>query len=484
MYSARATGVAAAVLWGFVLVGAAAAQPPTTDDRTPTPTPSQPLPPREPGPGQPAPVPSTPPAPGAPTPPTPTREEERPPAPPAETATEPLRVPEELLPSRERTRVAPPSFVGPNLFNPPAQQGWLTITPSFTLSGEYNDNLFLSSQDRRSDAIIGLTPGVTVSMQRRGFRLLAGYNSSGEIFVSESQLSDFGKEQRFFTDLYYQISPSVSFTLSDQFIYARETSELTTGGVSVGRRDSWRNTVTPQLRWQATQTTALSLFASHTVIRFQDGSTDSTATDDERDSDTYRIGAGLTRQLTARLTGSLNFNFAYFDIDREPAARTYTPTVGIGYDITPTLRASVTGGPTLTEREGDTTVSPAVGAILTQTFKFGSIRVGYDRAVTAETIGLSDRQAIFASIAVPTLRRGLTLEFTPRYAIVDTDVSDTGSSTEVKTLTLTLRATYQIARNISLIGSYTYFHQTERRDEVDQNRVFLGIQYAFPINFY
>jgi hypothetical protein len=169
---------------------------------------------------------------------------------------------------------------------------------------------------------------------------------------------------------------------------------------------------------------------------------------------------------------------------------TYTPTVGIGYDFTPTLRASVGGGPSIVERDGDTTLSPRLRAAVTQTFKFGYVQGGYNRAIAADTVGLSDLQVFYASLVVPNLTRGLQLEVTPRYTIVDTDVSNTNSNTDnrkEKTLTLTVQAVYQIARNISLIGSYTFFRQTTNERNVgdlDQNRVFLGVQYAFPINFY
>jgi hypothetical protein len=89
--------------------------------------------------------------------------------------------------------------------------------------------------------------------------------------------------------------------------------------------------------------------------------------------------------------------------------------------------------------------------------------------------------------------RGLALEFTPRYTIVDTDVSSSNSSNSttdnrtVRTLTLTLQGVYQIARNISLIGAYTFYQQTTTQrnvGDIDQNRVYLGVQYVFPINFY
>jgi hypothetical protein len=111
--------------------------------------------------------------------------------------------------------------------------------------------------------------------------------------------------------------------------------------------------------------------------------------------------------------------------------------------------------------------------------------VGYDRVVTAETVGIAERQVFYAALTVPTLLRGLQLSFIPRYSIIKRDLADDDED-EGTVLTLNLRATYQIARNISLIGAYTFFRQREDQGgtDVDQNRVFLGVQYAFPINFY
>src|SRR5262249_40499535 len=156
-------------------------------------------PPPSPTPVRPEAVPTVPPGPTPPgvTPP-PAAKEEEPAPPPLQPVAEPRLVPEGLLPSRAPTLVPPPVFVGPNLLNPPAPQGWLTITPSFTLGVAYDDNIFLDSRNRKSDFIIGLTPGVTAAIRRPGFNLLAGYNVSGQVFVKETDLSAFGKEQNFF----------------------------------------------------------------------------------------------------------------------------------------------------------------------------------------------------------------------------------------------------------------------------------------------
>lgn len=405
--------------------------------------------------------------------------EEEPTAPKAEVQIPQERVPENLFPTRA------PTYAGPDLFNPPPHRGFITLTPSFTLSGEYDDNVGLSSQNRRSDGIFRFVPGGTFTLQKPGFRIAAGVNTSAELFVDDTSSSGFGKEVQFFADVFYQLSPTVTLSFSDNFIYDRDTNTLTSGGVSVGFEQALRNTVTGSARWQATPNTTFSVVGSETMVRFFNTSTSS----DARDSDTYRLGLGVDHRLTQRWTGGASLGTAYIDIDREKPAWTFTPALTTAYDITRTLRGWLSVGPTIVERDGDISLFPSIGGGLTQAFKFGSVTVGYDRAVTAETVGLTDRQAFFGTLDVPTLLRGLRIGFTPRYAIADTDVSGnrSGINEKLHTFTMTLQATYQIARSISLIGSYTYFHQTSDRrgvGDIDQNRVFLGIQYAYPITIY
>ena len=167
-----------------------------------------------------------------------------------------------------------------------------------------------------------------------------------------------------------------------------------------------------------------------------------------------------------------------------------SPSVGFRYDLTPTLRISGRAGPSFFFRDGDDTeVTPFVAGDLTQIFKWGVATIGFSRAVTADTNGLSDRQTLFGSIVVPTLVRGLTIGFAPRYSRVDREIGSGsgGDDQTIETLTLGLRATYQIALNISLLGAYNFFHETNDRSnqgDIDQNRVFFGIQYAYPIVIY
>jgi hypothetical protein len=388
-------------------------------------------------------------------------------------------VPEDLLPAEQPTLVRPPTFLGPSLFNPPVPRGWITVTPTFTLSGEYNDNIFNSSENKVSDFIIGLVPGVTLSMQRPEYRLLAGYNMTSEIFVSESEQNEFAKRHDLFADGLYLLSPRTRLTLRERFIFDEDTSVVSSGGESAGRRNSLRNTLTLGVNHQATELTTLRARLSHTHLQFG-GDTSA------RDSDTVRLLVGADHRFTARLTGTADFESAYFTVQEESDAFTQRPRLGFDYRITQTLTGGLSAGPSILIRDDETEIAPAISARLSQLFKFGALRAGYDRSVTATTFGIADRHAIYATLGLSQLVRGLLFEVTPRYTNADLDTPG-GSDRKVEVASLNLRATYQLTTSIAVIGSYTFRHQRDSNgvtDEIDQNRVFLGVQYAFPITFY
>jgi hypothetical protein len=373
--------------------------------------------------------------------------------------------------------VAPPNFGGPDLFNPPAHRGWITLTPSVTIFGAYNDNLFLRGRGNETEDFFGgFIPGITLSMQRPEYRLLAGYAFSVEYYQDETELNEAFGNQDAFLEGSYIVSPRLTLRLSERLLFGRDATRISSGGVSAGRQDSWRNTVTPSLRYQVTPLTFLNAVASYSAVRFEgDGG--------GRDSDTYRARVEVDHQFTRRLLGRGEFEVAHFEAEDEPNATTYTPRIGLDYQFTPTLRGEVRGGPSLVIREGEPDrITPAGRAELVKLFRFGSLLVGYDRSLTAETIGIRDRQLAFASLRYTTLLRGFQFGITPRYARTDRDIE--GGEENIETFTVNVSATYQIARSIALIAAYTFFAQRESDvEDIDQNRVFLGLQYAYPINF-
>jgi hypothetical protein len=478
------TTLAAAVLLLLTVTNLAFAQ-------QPAPPPQQPGAPQQPGgptgpppPGVPA-QPPQPGVPGQPQPPTgqePAPTTEEPPAPaPLERGSPGGVIPEDLLRSEQPTILRPPTFFGADFFNPPVPRGWITVTPTFTLSGEYNDNIFSDSSNEKSDFITAFIPGVTLSMQRPEYRLLAGYNMTSEIFAKESDESGFANRHQLFADGFYLLGPRTRLTLSERFVFDQDTNSVASDNVSTGRRNSFRNTATLGIQHELTELTTLRAAVSHTHMEFGGDS-------EARNSDTFRLLFGGDYQFTGRLRGIAEFESAYLTVKGESDAFTQRPRVGFDYRFTQTLSGGVLAGPSFLTRDNDTDIQPSVTAQLAQLFSFGALRAGYDWAVTAGTFGIADRHAVYATFVVNRLVRNLVFEVTPRYTHSDFEATrEDRTDRKTDVLSLNLRATYQLTEALSVIGSYTFFNQRNSNgtsETIDQNRVFLGVQYAFPVTFY
>ena len=440
-------------------------------------------PPRPGAPAAPA-APGTPPQPETPVegqrPPGPAEEAPPPPA-EAPAAELPPVVPEEVTPSGQFGLRVPTFTIGDtSLFLPPLPRGRLQITPSITLSGEWTDNIDDDPDDREDEITLSIIPGITLRARQPKYELLAGYYTAADFHLKDTEDDAFGDRHRLFANFFYQYDPRLSFRVGERFVYDRDTESVTVSGISTGRRqDAYRNTLTPSVRWQATPLTGVEVLASYTLLRFdeEDG------VDDDQDSDTYRVVLAADHRFTQRLTGTADFGFAYFNFEEDPEAYTYTPRIGLAYDFTPRLRGFISGGAAFLKQRDEFGVTPAGSIGLSHRYQWGTVAVGYDRGIVAEGDGATDRQTLFATVRVLTLMRGLNVEFLGRYTMTDTETEGrTDENRDV--LSLELRGVYQLTATVSVIASYRFFDQTSDRsaNEFDRSRVFLGLQYAYPIN--
>ena len=112
----------------------------------------------------------------------------------------------------------------------------------------------------------------------------------------------------------------------------------------------------------------------------------------------------------------------------------------------------------------------------------------YDRAIgTAGGFGgVTDNQSIGAALRVTTLVKNLTIEFLPRYHTAES--SD--NAIDVRGWTVPLRLAYQINRYMTAVAGYQFFRQRASgtlvsfigANDVDQNRVTVGLQIGYPID--
>jgi len=440
-----------------LLVSPAAAQPPTTPAPT-TPTPGTPTP-------------------GAPTPQTesPTGVPEG----PTSSGTLPnVQIPGVLLPPR-----------GPlDFLYAPAAQGPLTLTPSLTISEQFNDNVFLTHSNKSSDFITQFTPGLTLQAQQPGFQLLSSLNFTAEIYAKNTELDNAANRLSFLTSVSYQAKPGVSLSLTEGLTFNRNNSNAAAiSGIASGQEESWSNVLAPNVSVQLTPRTTWRTYGAYTLERFGSGR-------NSQSNNIYRIGTAFDHTLTPRLTLTAAYDFGYLDIEHEPTAFNHTLRFGGSYQLTPTLTVTATAGPSLLLTEHDTTITPAANARIVKQMSWGAISAFYDQAIATNGGfgGLTNTQTFGGSITVVTLLRGLFLDLSPRYVISKT-TGASQSTSDFNALTVVLGARYQIARYVALIGTYQLLHQTEsgngstrgsNANDIDQNLVNFGIQFGYPINFY
>jgi hypothetical protein len=365
----------------------------------------------------------------------------------------------------------------------------LTLTPSISVLEEYDDNVRFDNDRREWDLITTLIPRLRLTGESETWRVDAAYDFEARLFARDQDRNSAFDRQHLTLDMFYQVNPALGVSLADSFTFETGVNAFGADTVATGRDRSWSNSVRPAVSARLDRVTTLSGGVGWTITRFE--------REDAFDSDIYRADASLDRVLTRRLRGTAAYEFAFFDINRARDVTTHTPRLGVSYEITPTLIGTVNGGPSLEfEEGGDDRISPAVAASLTQRFQWGLVRLSYDRAVglAGSLGGTTDNQTIGATLAVTRVLRGLTIEFAPRYSTFEGENEAIGVI-DVTSISIPLQATYQITPWFALTGGYAFLRQrsesritsttlgTSLDQDVDQNRVFFGVQVGYPIRF-
>jgi hypothetical protein len=365
------------------------------------------------------------------------------------------------------------------------RQAPLTLLPTLTVGEEFNDNILLNNADKRWDLITTFAPGIALQWQDPTSHLVAAYNFAAQLYERHPQFNHAFDAHNFALDGLWRLTPRWTLTAGDTFNFSTNTNLIGTEGVATGRDRAYGNALSVGAAWQATTRTSLRGAASWALQRF--------TREELQDSDVYRAEVAGDRLFTPRLTGSLGYEIGYFDIEHEVALTTHTPKLGLRYRFTETLSGSASGGPMIEVPEhGSSRVVPFASAGLQQRFLWGAAGVDYSHYIgTAGGLGgTTVNQSAGVTVQVTTLLKGLVADVGPRYSWVKSD----DDRIDVRSFSLPLRATWRLAAWAALVGSYNFFHQravatvfsaigTPLANDVDQNRLSIGLELGYPIKF-
>lgn len=388
--------------------------------------------------------------------------------------------------AQETPAPVPPTAV-PGPVGVPAAPGQFprypaSLTPTLTVGEEYNDNIFSDNRNRQSDFITTFTPGLTLAFESAVYRFLLSGSVSALVYADHSELNDAAMGRAsLLASGDYRLSPRATAALTNTYTKSESSNTASLEGISTGRRSSQSNTITPSYSYNLTQLTTMRLIASYALERFSGGGT--------ADSDVYRIEANADHRFSPRLTGTAGYQFAYLDLSAQPNVKTHTPKIGATYLFSPTLTASVSAGPQFVDTNGTTSVNAFEHADVSQAFSFGSATASYDHSTTTAggLGGTSETDTVAGGFFVNRWIRNLTLGVTPRYTYARLGAAGgTTSNGTVKSFSVGLSSGYQLLSWMGVLVQYNLFHQRASSrsgaGDVDQNRIFVGLQFGAPIN--
>ena len=106
-----------------------------------------------------------------------------------------------------------------------AQAGWY-LTPTLSLAEEYQSNVFGTSSNEESDFVTRIAPGLIVGYFSDPLQFSLSYSTDGQIFAENSQLNNFGDNQRAGLNVRYAPEGRWTLGLTGSFVRTEDSGDL------------------------------------------------------------------------------------------------------------------------------------------------------------------------------------------------------------------------------------------------------------------
>lgn len=330
-----------------------------------------------------------------------------------------------------------------------AQAGFY-VTPSFSLAEVYDDNLFSTSSRLKpeKDVISRFSPGLQAGYQSTPLTLLGRYTFDAEVFANHPELTGAQTRQQASIESQYLPTQWLKLAFTSEYVETPTPRELNKQtGLEGGRVRAQRYSFSPSIAYGFDAFTA--------------GTGGYTFTKDEQSggvaTDTHTANLGLDRRITPWDTGSLGYIFRRFFFDSRDTTTSHAFAVGWTRQLTSLTSIALQAGPRFSEGS----VDPEVSASIRHRLKQGDLSFTYSRSQNtisgrAGTVNTESFTGAVTYQLLPFLQVGAE----PRFS------RNTGAASEAKVYEVSLNATYQINKWLSLLGSFQSSIQQGSLDSV------------------
>lgn len=343
-----------------------------------------------------------------------------------------------------------------------AQAGYY-VTPSFSFTETYNDNILLTASNGKGDFISRFTPGILAGYESAPLTLLGGYNFDGEIFAHNTDLNAAMARQNASLDFKYLPTQLLTLALKGDYTETLAPRELNVlSGIAGGRARANHFLLDPSMTYRFDPLTKGTVGYTFTKDRLSGGVT----------TDTHLGKIGLDRRITPRDTASLEFTYRQFVFDMDETARSYAIVPGWTRELTPLLNFTLRAGP----RFSDGSVDPEVSATIRRKLKEGEVSLVSTRSQTT-VVGEAATVTTDSVSLVAKYKFLPFLELSASPSFFRTKLA----SSEAKVSRVKVDATFEVTKWLSLVGSYEFSFQkgsldrARPRDEISQNLILLRL---------
>ena len=187
----------------------------------------------------------------------------------------------------------------------PATAARVNLTPSLSVTKEFNDNIFLDAEDEEQDWLTKAAAGLQLERQSVRFQLQGTARLEGLKYLDNDELD--ALDQHYLASGNYRLTPRLAVNGEAQ--YKRDSQadrDLAETGLALGteRRDS--QSYGCGAEYALTERSRLSLGYAFSRIDYQEE-------DEAADSDSHYAILGWQYELTERLQGLANFNYSHSD---------------------------------------------------------------------------------------------------------------------------------------------------------------------------
>ncbi|MBI2468896.1 MAG: hypothetical protein HYV62_13975 [Candidatus Rokubacteria bacterium] len=349
-----------------------------------------------------------------------------------------------------------------------AQAGWYA-TPSFSLTEEYDDNVFATPTGEREDFITRFSPGLKLGFGSATLTLEASASVDAEVYAEQSELSGAANRTRAGLAVKYLPGPLTTLRLDAAFVQTQTATELLVEtGVELGRREATLLGVTPLLSYRFSPLTTGE--ASYTFRRG--------TIEDDPDQTTHEARGALTWQLAQLHTATVGYLYQIFETEGADTRTSHTATLGwtgqLGRQTTLTLQA----GP----RVSDGDVGPDILARIEYRMRYGAVSLAYARseAVVLGRAGTVEAEGLLATLTVePVPRLRLTLSPSVRRSS-----EDAPGVPETRVYGVGAAVVYELSRWVSVRAEYRFALQEEEgRDRIRHSVASLSLDFSYPVRF-